>query len=33
MLQEVWLGTPLQESETAPVKPLRGESVSVSVPE
>jgi hypothetical protein len=29
MLQVVWLGTPLQESETAPVKPLRGESVTV----
>ena len=29
MLQVVWLGTPLQESETAPVKPLSGDSVSV----
>jgi hypothetical protein len=29
MLQVVWLGTPLQESETAPVKPSSGDSVSV----
>jgi hypothetical protein len=29
MLQVVWLGTPLQESATPPVKPLRGDSVSV----
>jgi hypothetical protein len=29
MLQVVWLGTLLQESETVPVKPLSGERVSV----
>jgi hypothetical protein len=29
MPQVVWLGAPLQESETAPVKPLRGDSVRV----
>jgi len=29
ILQVVWLGTPPQESETAPVKPLTGDRVSV----
>ena len=29
ILQVVWLGAPLQESDTAPVKPLRGDSVRV----
>jgi hypothetical protein len=29
MLHVVWFGTPLHESETAPVKPLSGDSVSV----
>jgi hypothetical protein len=29
MLQVVWLGAPVHESETAPVKPLSGDNVSV----